>query len=136
MTFLERFIALRRSRFFDVMSDAELATLAEIVRESNFAPSATVCDGGRVLEKVYVVTAGDVVRESGTSVPRCFGAASLLFGLPVRERLIASSEEGAQCLVIRRPHFLTILRQFPCFLTPLISISVDVVEVETKGRAL
>lgn len=134
MTFLERFIALRRSRFFDGMSDAELTTLAEIVRERNFAPNATVCDSGRVLEKVYVVTAGDVHRESGASVPQCFGAASLLFGLPVRERLIASSEKGAQCLVIRRPHFLTLLRQFPCFLTPLISMSVDVLEVASKER--
>jgi signal-transduction protein with cAMP-binding, CBS, and nucleotidyltransferase domain len=134
MTFMEKFIALRRISCFEQMNDAELSILAHKVKERSFSPDATISEAAKPLEMLYVIISGGVLRESGAPTPQLIGGASLLFGLPVAERLVAAHDTGAHCLVIKRPYFFTILRQFPAFLSFLFSLETEQIEVIEKER--
>lgn len=116
MTVAERILLLRATPPFDRLYDSELGPVAEACLERTFAPGALVAAEGGVLSHLHVVTDGGVEMEDGGALPPVFGTSALLLGTPLDKALLANQDTGATCLLLRRPHFFTLVAECPWLL--------------------
>ena len=116
MTVAERILLLRDTPPFDRLYDSELGPVAEACLERTFAPGALVAAEGGVLSHLHVVTEGGVEMEEHGPLPPVFGTSALLLGTPLEKALVASQDTGATCLLLRRPHFFTLVAECPWLL--------------------
>jgi CRP-like cAMP-binding protein len=120
MTLVEKFLALRSVPLLGELEDSEIALIAEVARERDFAPGAKFCAAGRCLQRLYIILDGCIETGQGKCMPQVLGAASLLLNLPVSASLQASASRGAKCLVVGKSHFFTIVYQCPGVLCGLL----------------
>lgn len=115
MNRIEKFFGLKRHPLFASLENEELILIAEIAISRRFAPGSVVAESDSLPRRLYVITSGHVYEEDGeeeTSLP-LIGVESLLLDKPLGRRLLADSEEGAECLVIGKGHFFTIINECP-----------------------
>lgn len=118
MSIIDRLFALRASPPFDQLRSSELVLIAAAVKEREYAPGDLIAPAGRPLRYLFVQIRGSIVDDDGVPLPSVFGAASLLFGTPVRTALHAG-DEGSTCLVVSRANFHTIMNECPVLLMGL-----------------
>ena len=109
---------------------AQIEFIAGIALERVYEPGASLHEPGAPLRRLYVVVKGDVVDENGDVMPRTLGPPSLLFGLPVKRKLLAAQTTGATCLIVRKTHFFTIVYQCPALLCSLLEVERYEADVE------
>ncbi len=114
MKIIEKLFALKNLDPFKRLRDPELLVIAEVAEERKYAPGETVGLEGRILQSLYIVIDGQILKESEQkSIPEVFGVESLLFDIPITGMLKASSSEGAVCLRISKRHFFTTIYECP-----------------------
>ncbi len=119
-TLADRIFLLRGARAFAGMYDSELGSVASACRVRAYAPGEVVARPGHPLRHLYLVAEGRVLDEGAGVLPQVFGATSLLTGEPLQSALTADPEEGATCLLLSRPHFFTLVREYPPLLVNLL----------------
>ncbi len=124
MKLVERVFELRSIPLFDQLGQAELVVIAEVVAAKQFAPGEAVARVGQVLQRLYAVSEGNVLREDGSGLPRVFGVGALLADRSLGQGLKAG-DEGAQCLLISKGHFFRILNEFPEFTLGCIAVAAE-----------
>lgn len=135
MTLVEKFLALRTVGLLNELEDSEIALIAEVADEREFAPGAQFCAASQCLHRLYIVLDGGIETELGTPMPQVLGAGSLLLGLPVSAPLRASASKGVRCLVLGKSHFFTIIYQCPSILCGLLkSETFETSVAEAPGR--
>ena len=114
MKIIEKLFALKNLDPFNRLQDSELLVIAEVAEERRYAPGETVGLEGKILQSLYIVIDGQILKESEQkSIPEVFGAESLLFDIPITDMLKASSSKGAVCLRISKRHFFTTIYECP-----------------------
>lgn len=113
-------LTLRAIAPFDTLTESELLCVARHVRFHRFEPGAVLLPAGGAGDLLFIVTGGEVLR-GGHAAPRIFDAASVLFGLTVRDDYRAGPT-GADALCLTKPHLFTIARECPDFIVGLIGM--------------
>jgi len=114
MTIIEKIFALKKLNPFNLLKDSELSIIAEVAEERRYAPGEIVISEGKILQKLYIVIDGQILKENEQkSIPAVFGTESLLFDIPISDILRASSSKGAVCLNITKRHFFTTIYECP-----------------------
>lgn len=116
----ERIFLLRSTRAFGRLYDSEIGSIALACRHRTFRPGEVVARAGRPLRQLHLVATGAVVDERAGPLPRVFGASSLLTGHALEAGLRADPVEGASCLLLSRPHFFTLVNEYPPLLVSLL----------------
>ena len=116
MTLIEKIFSLKSTQCFERLDYSDLVLISDIARDYAYAPGEKFCEPGHVLTRLYVITDGSIQNDTGKVMPVILGPASLLFDIPVTERLLASPSKGARCLIIGKGHFFTIIHQRPSLL--------------------
>lgn len=129
MKLMEKLFALRQSKYLKGLDESALTLIAEIAETRVFAPGEKFADAGHCLQRLYLVVEGAIQNQNDVTMPEVLGPASLLFGVPVHESLIAVPGQGATCLVVGKGHFFTIVYQFPSLLCRLLETNRFEVEV-------
>lgn len=120
MSLAERIFRLRRSPAFSELYDSELGAIGGALRPKGYGPGEVIARAGQPMRLLHLVVSGRVVQDAG-AVPEVFGVNSLLTGEPMTVELRADPEDGAQCLVLTRPHFLTLVNEYPPLLVNLLA---------------
>jgi signal-transduction protein with cAMP-binding, CBS, and nucleotidyltransferase domain len=121
MKLTEKLFALQQTAPFDQLREPELALIADIAWERHYEPGDTVLSKEQGVKCLYIVINGSVLYTDHYQVGPILGAASLLFGVPIREALWAG-ESGASCLLIFKRHFFTIVNECPNLVVGLLQI--------------
>jgi len=124
MKLVERVFELRSIPLFDQLGQPELVAIAEVAAAKRFAPGEPVARVGQVLQRLYAVSGGSVLREDGSGLPRVFGIGALLGERSLGQGLKAG-DEGARCLLISKGHFFRILNEFPEFTLGCIAVAAE-----------
>lgn len=114
MKLTQKIFGLKGISPFDRLGYSELVAIAEVTRVKRFAPGERVIPSGHVLQRLFAVIEGQIVRDGGAPVPAVFGVRSLLDEMPIAADLTAGPG-GAVCLLISKGHFYRILNEFPEF---------------------
>ena len=120
MTLAERIFLLRGARAFARLYDSELGSIASACRVREYGPGEVVARPGRPLKHLHLIAEGHVLDEASGPLPTVFGATSLLTGQVLDSRLVAHPETGATCLLLSRPHFFTLVNEYPSLLVNLL----------------
>ena len=115
---LERLLSLRSIPPFDTLQEGELAALARVCAERQWAPGQQVLGGARVPASLYIVVEGWLESE-GVRLGSVLGEPGLLFGFQIATPWAAGAE-GARALLLTRGHFFTLLNECPWILEPLL----------------
>lgn len=113
MTRIERLFALRDLVPFSRLQDGERAIIVGAAVERRYEPGHLLASAGKPVRALFVVLEGGLVDAAGQALPRVFGYASLLTGLPIAQAVRAAPVQGATCLAISRGYFFTILYECP-----------------------
>ena len=120
MTLAERIFLLRRTRAFARLYDSELGSIASACRIRAYKPGEVVARSGRPLKYLHLVAEGRIIDEASGPLLSVIGATSLLTGQALDSALIADPEVGARCLLLSRPHFFTLVNEYPPLLLNLL----------------
>ena len=113
MEIVERADVLRRTEIFANLRIEDLAGLAALVEERDYAAGETLFDEGEVGRWLFIVVEGRVEAQKGerhlfTAEPgQTVGDLSLLDGLPTSYRAVAS--ESSRALVLSREDFYNLM---------------------------
>ena len=121
MTLAERIFLLRRARAFARLYDRELGSIALACKVRQYVAGEVVGRAGRPLRYLPLVADGRVLDGASGALPAVFGATSLLTGQSLENDLLADAEKGAACLLLSRPHFLTLVNEYPPLLVNLLN---------------
>jgi signal-transduction protein with cAMP-binding, CBS, and nucleotidyltransferase domain len=124
MKLVERVFELRSIPLFDQLRQPELVAIAEVANAKQFVPGEPVARVGQVLQRLYAISQGSVLREDGNELPRVFGVGALLAERSLGQGLKAG-EEGACCILISKGHFFRILNEFPEFTLGCITVAAE-----------
>ncbi|OQY29736.1 MAG: hypothetical protein B6244_02805 [Candidatus Cloacimonetes bacterium 4572_55] len=118
MTPSEKIFSLKGILPFNRLRDSELILIAEITKYRSYAPGEKITSAGRILPKLYITIDGELTAEGPENgekfpVPQVFGVESLLMDHPIIHSLSASEPGGANCLLINKGHFFTIMYECP-----------------------
>lgn len=116
MNFIEKYLKLRSIHPFDKLQSAVVAAIADVCFERVFSPSETVVSAGNLPTHFFVAFEGGIFSENG----RCenlFSIKNLIEMSEYAENFKASKECGAHCLVMKREHFQTAVKNCPEILT-------------------
>lgn len=117
MTIVEKLFALKQYPLFRILTDSELILIAELAVARSFAAGARIAGEKTVLNRLIIVGGGGVVREeTGEAEFPVIGIECLAGGDPVTGALVAGPD-GAECLMISKGHFFTIINECPDILT-------------------
>ena len=122
MKLTEKIFGLKSISPFDRLGYSELVAIAEVTHLKCFAPGDRVIASGHVLQRLFAVIDGQIVRDGGAAMPPVFGERSLLDEMPIGADLKAGPN-GAVCLLISKGHFYRILNEFPEFTLGFLSRS-------------
>lgn len=112
-------------RFFPLfasLSNAEIMAIASVAGRRIYKPGSLVCEKGESLLNLQLVVEGkleSIDEESMISTPlteNFLGVKELLFDVPAERKIIASVSHGAECFLIRKSNFFTILHECPTLL--------------------
>ena len=118
MTFVERVFALKQTPLFDSLEDSELILIAEVTVARQLAAGAIVAEAGSTPNRLTIVAEGAIVGEtSGAPIFPVIGIDALVLDRPIEETLVAESPGGAECLLIAKGHFFTLINECPKILT-------------------
>lgn len=117
MNVIERVFAIRATPPFDRLYDSEIVQIAKASRVRELAAGETLAPTDRPLKYLVIVTRGRIDFGEEPSPP-VFGQESLLLGTPLGVDAVAGPE-GATCLLLLRPHFLTVFQECPWILMEL-----------------
>jgi signal-transduction protein with cAMP-binding, CBS, and nucleotidyltransferase domain len=111
MTTAEKLFALKATPPFDRLRDSELALIAEAARHRRIAPGETICSPARPLRRLHVIAWGGIQDSQGGEAPAVFGVGAVLFDLPMTGAWRAAAPDGAECLLIQKGHFFTMVHE-------------------------
>ena len=120
MSLAERIFLLRRAPAFARLYDSELGSIASACRVREYAPGEVVARSGRPVKHLHLIAQGGVLDRKAGPLPAVFGATSLLTGQVLEDELVADDTEGAVCLLLSRPHFFTLVNEYPPLLVNLL----------------
>ncbi len=124
ITLTEKVFALRDTPAFNGLYESELITIATVSGFRRYQPGEVFCEAGHLFHRVYITVKGALEAEDGQKVPSIIGAGSVLLGLPVSKRLVASPDQGAVCIFISKSHFFTISYQCPSLISGLLKMDL------------
>jgi signal-transduction protein with cAMP-binding, CBS, and nucleotidyltransferase domain len=111
MTIAEKLFALKSTPPFDRLRDSELALIAEVARYRRYASGEIICSPSRPLRRLHLVVNGGIRSTQGATAPRVFGVAAVLFDRAVPDSWRAVAPEGADCLLIQKGNFFTMIHE-------------------------
>lgn len=120
MNLVERLFALRAAPPFADLYDSELAAIAEVTKVRVLPPGGVAQRAGRPVRSLFVVAEGGLVDAAGAALPATWGERYLVTGREAPEEIRAHPGEGATCLLIPRPHVLTLVHESPSVLLALL----------------
>lgn len=120
MNLVERLFALRSAVPFAGLYDSELAAIAEVTKVRVLSPGEVVQRAGRPVRHLHVVAEGALVDAAGATLPTTWGERYLVTGRDAPEEIRAHPDRGATCLLIPRPHVLTLVHESPSVLLALL----------------
>ncbi|MCB1096366.1 MAG: hypothetical protein KDN22_12390 [Verrucomicrobiae bacterium] len=112
MTVIEKAFALQSVPAFADLRIQDLTAIARVAVHRQFAAGVTAYATESFLKELVVVVRGELEDTHGFPVPSVLGVASLLKDRPTSIDLCAGAE-GAECLLISKGHFFTIIHQCP-----------------------
>ena len=119
MNLVERIFALRALPPFQHLYDSELAAIAGVTTARVLAPGERVQRRERPVKHLVVVADGSLVDGAGRALPRTWGERFLVTGRDADVDVVAHPDRGATCLLVPRPHVLTIVNESPSVLMAL-----------------
>jgi hypothetical protein len=120
MTVIEKALALQSVPAFAGLRVQDLTAIARVATLRLFSPAVTAYISDYVLRDLVVVVRGELLNSSsGLPVSPVLGVASLLKDRELGISLCAG-DEGAECLLISRGHFFTVIHQCPEIVRSLI----------------
>ncbi|MCB1165144.1 MAG: hypothetical protein KDK37_07245 [Leptospiraceae bacterium] len=126
MNLADRIIALESIFPFSRLREGELAALANVCTERQYAPSEPLVVAGQIMKRFVICVQGGFVDESGPDSRRLFGAHSLLFDQE-QDRSLTAGPQGALCLVMQKGHFFRTMYELP-------EVSEGIVALEASRR--
>lgn len=120
MTLAERIFLLRKAPAFARLYDSELGSIASACKVRSYAPGEMVARAGRPIKHLHLIAEGGVSDASNGALSEVFGATSLLTSQPLEHDLTADPKHGAVCLLLSRPHFFTLVNEYPPLLVNLL----------------
>lgn len=120
MSLPDRIFLLRRTPAFAQLYDSEVGSIARALRHRQYAPGEVLARPNQPLRNLYIVADGGVDDERSGRLPRVFGVSSLLTGHDLEASLVADARDGASCLLLSRPHFFTLVNEYPPLLVSLL----------------
>lgn len=111
MTLVEKILALKTTPPFDGLRDNELALIASAATQRHFDAGETIHHGGEPFSRFHLLVRGSWESPTAAPLTRTLGVGSLLYDLP--GPLVTAGPEGAECLVIARSHFHTVMAECP-----------------------
>ncbi|MCB0322367.1 MAG: HAMP domain-containing protein [Bdellovibrionales bacterium] len=115
----ESLLLLRQNPLFRILTDAELAVVAQASRLVDYKPGALIASRGISPSFALLVESGSVEGDMEYVRDGIIGIDAVLSEEPLANDLVASSE-GARCLLIQKEHLFTIVHECPSMLTGLI----------------
>lgn len=112
MTVIERALALQSVSVFAGLRTQELLAIGRIAEHRDFAPGALVCSAESVSKGLIITIRGELLESGMIPVPSVIGIASLIRDSEMGADITAG-EKGAECLLIGKGHFFTIIHQCP-----------------------
>ena len=112
MTVIEKAFALQSVPAFASLRVQELTAIARVAVHRQFAAGVTAYAADAVLKELVVVVRGELEDRQGLPVPAVLGVASLLKDRAAGAELYAGVD-GADCLLISKGHFFTVIHQCP-----------------------
>lgn len=113
MTLVERLFAIRSMSPFDRLTDEEIALIAEAALERKYEPGRKVASSGKSMKALFITVKGSLVDSKGRRLPAVFSPSALISGRTLTADVLASSEEGAVCLLLNKGYFFTVLYECP-----------------------
>lgn len=110
MTLVEKILALKTTPPFDGLRDNELALIASAALQRHFPAGETINPADEPFSRFHLLVRGSWESPAGP-LPRTLGVASLLYDAPAP--LVTAGPDGAECLVIARSHFHTVMAECP-----------------------
>jgi len=120
---VRKLLSLSAARPFDVLTESELLLIAMHAHQRHFAPGSTIFAADQVADMLVITIAGEA-HILGERAPAIFDPASALFGLPVRDAILAGPD-GLEALCLAKPHLFTIARECPDFVVGLVALESD-----------
>lgn len=117
---VERMLALAVIKPFGALKESELLLIAQQTIERSFAPGEVIMLEGQLAEVMVVPVAGSAV-SGDEPFSNIIGAASILFGLPMQDNVMAGPD-GTKALCLAKPHLFTIARECPDFIVGLAAL--------------
>ena len=120
---VKRMLALSAISPFGVLKESELLLVAQQAIPRRFAAGETVFPRGQVADVMVIVLSGSA-HAGGQALAPAIGAASILFGLPLEEEIVAG-QDGIESVCIAKPHLFTIARECPDFIVGLAALETQ-----------
>ena len=137
-----RIQALRHGALFNSVPEAELAVLAQSMKEERFAPGDVVCEEGEPADRIYVVLGGSLeVHSSGsTHEPIRLGPGQLfgeygMFDNGLRTATI-TAREASTLIALDYPRFRNFLIRFPEAMFAILSATVNQLLAARRSQKL
>lgn len=134
MTISERLFKLRATAPFNLLSDAELVIIAEAVVERHYEPGKHIVSKDKPARALIITTHGSLTDSDGHRLPEVLLLEELLTGTPLSYDVHSSPTEGAECLLINKGHFFTILYECPALATGFIEMSIPEENQNNKDK--
>jgi signal-transduction protein with cAMP-binding, CBS, and nucleotidyltransferase domain len=119
--------SLKLIPLFENLSNPEIIAIASVTIKKSYGPNSVVFEKGDFPQCLQIITDGKfevVDEEHGTSAclsENVFGIRELLFDLPIEQKILASRSHGAECFLIRKSNFFTIIHECPNLLLNYLS---------------
>ncbi|WP_417595795.1 Crp/Fnr family transcriptional regulator [Parasphingorhabdus sp.] len=120
---VRKLFVLSATKPFDVLTESELLLIAMHAHHRRYASGATIFAAGQVADMLVITLAGEA-QVRGERGPAIFDPSSALFGLPVRDAILAGPD-GLEALCLAKPHLFTIARECPDFVVGLVALESD-----------
>ena len=121
MTLSEKILALRQCSLFEGVGDSEITAIAEICRARKFMAGSVITRAHEVPQRLLIVTNGSLQQLNGQPLSAVYDVPSLVLNLaPVRD-VVADPQLGAECLMISKSHFFTIIQECPSVLVNVLT---------------
>ncbi len=123
MTISERLFILRSIEPFNLLSDTELAVIAGAVVERHYDAGRHIASKDKPARALIITIRGSLADSEGNGLPVILGIEELLTGTALPFDVYASQPKGADCFLINKGHFFTILYECPVLATGFIDMS-------------
>lgn len=127
MTVVEKVLALRSVPVFTGLRMGDVVAIARVAEHRRLAAGEQAYSADCILRELVVVVRGALLAEDAPA-GSVIGVASLLKDQPLGTGILAGTD-GADCLLVNKGHFFTVIHQCPEIVCGLIRKTPAPVEV-------